>query len=558
MKAKEVLKRYAAGERSFQGVNLRGQSFKGKDLSDADFSEADIRSTNFTDANLRGTNFTGVQCGLRRRWVTLLTTLSWLLGFVLSMLSISTGALVSLIIDFDLGSQITGWVSLLVISLFIVVTIRYGIIAGAGVFTGAGVFAVLGAFALTDVGVETVTRVGLDVLAFIETASILSGGAGGFIILKATTVARGVVEAGIVVVAAVLTVTIEVIGVYISWLAMRGDQRDPYLCSLVITFTSIGGTSFRNAYLTDANFSDAKLKSTDLRNAVLIRVNWHGAKMLDRIRPGDSYLQSSQLQQWLIGKGVEKNFDGQKLQGINLQGADLTDASFVDSNLSGANLQDTNLSNAKLIQTQLDKTDFTGATLTGACIEDWGITNQTKLDQVKCKYIFMRSPTPDNPNPRRKPDNWEEEFSGNDFGDFIQPIFDTLDLYHNQGVDPRAIAISWKELAENHPDANLKFAAMEVKGENSLLLRLKADSNADLSGLNAEYFTTYNQIKALTEAESQKLIAEKDDRIKALENMLNTALEHPKTLVNQNGNFGIGHMNDGEIKENAQILGTVN
>jgi len=301
---------------------------------------------------------------------------------------------------------------------------------------------------------------------------------------------------------------------------MRGDQRDPYLCSLVITFTSIGGTSFRNAYLTDANFSDAKLKSTDLRNAVLIRVNWHGAKMLDRVRPGDSYLQTTQVRQWLIGKGVDKNFE--------------------------------------LIQTQLDQTDFTGATLTGSCIEDWGITTHTKLDQVKCKYIFMRSPTPDNPNPRRKPDNWEEEFSGNDFGDFIQPIFDTLDLYHNQGVDPRAIAISWKELAENHPDANLKFAAMEVKGENSLLLRLKANSNADLSGLNAEYFTTYNQIKALTEAESQKLIAEKDDRIKALENMLNTALEHPKTLVNQNGNFGIGHMNDGEIKENAQILGTVN
>jgi len=138
MKASEVLEKYAAGERNFQGVNLRGQSFKGKNLSGADFGEADIRSTNFTDANLRGTNFTGVQCGLRRRWVTLLTTLSWLLGFVLSMLSISTGALVSVIIDFDLGSQITGWVSLLVISLFIVVTIRYGIIAGAGVFTGAG------------------------------------------------------------------------------------------------------------------------------------------------------------------------------------------------------------------------------------------------------------------------------------------------------------------------------------------------------------------------------------------------------------------------------------
>ena len=61
----------------------------------------------------------------------------------------------------------------------------------------------------------------------------------------------------------------------------------------------------------------------------------------------------------------------------------------------------------------------------------------------------MRLPTKEKPNPYRKPDNWQENFEGNDFADFIKPLFDTLDLYHNQGVDPRAIAISWKKLAEN-------------------------------------------------------------------------------------------------------------
>lgn len=221
-------------------------------------------------------------------------------------------------------------------------------------------------------------------------------------------------------------------------------------------------------------------------------------------------------------------------------------------------MQGADLSDANLKQAQLDQTDFTGAILTGACIEDWGITNQTKLDQVECKYVFMRSPTPDDPNPRRKPDNWEEEFTGNDFAEFIQPIFDTLDLYHNQGVDPRAIAISWKELAENNPDADLRFASMEVKGEDGLLLRLKANSKADLSSLNASYFTTYNQIKALTEAESQKLIAEKDNRIQQLEAIVVTALKQPKFYYEQNGNFGIGNMNDGEIKGDSSIAGIIN
>ena len=249
--------------------------------------------------------------------------------------------------------------------------------------------------------------------------------------------------------------------------------------------------------------------------------------MLDRVRPGDSYLQSTQVRQWLVGKGVDKNFDGQKLQGINLQGADLTDASFIDANLNEANLQNADLSRAKLVQTQLDKTDFTGATLTGAFIEDWGITSNTVLDEVKCQYVFMRLPTDDNPEPCRKPDNRLDVFEDGDFADFIKPIFDTLDLYHNQGVDPRAIAISWKELAEKNPDAQLQFASMEVKGEDNLLLRLKTKPNADLSQLSADYFETYNRIKALAESESKKLIAEKNQQIRRLEKFVETAFKRP-------------------------------
>jgi uncharacterized protein YjbI with pentapeptide repeats len=328
-----------------------------------------------------------------------------------------------------------------------------------------------------------------------------------------------------------------------------------------IAFAAVGGTSFRGADLTGANFTGAKLKSTDLRKATLTRVRWYGAKMLDRVRPGDTYLKSTQVREWLIGRGIDKNFDGQKLQGINLQRADLTDASFIDANLSEANLQDTDLSRAKLVQTQLDQTDFTGATLTGAFIEDWGITIHTKLDDVKCEYVFMRLPTEENPEPRRKPDNRSEVFEDGDFADFIKPIFDTLDLYHNQGVDPRAIAISWKQLAENHPDAKLQFASMEVKGEDNVLLRLKTAPNADLSQLSTEYFDTYNQLKTLAEADSEKLIAEKDIRIQALETMVNTALQSPGFYVKDYNHQGDNEMNSNKTDQsrNQNISGgTIN
>jgi len=43
MKAKDVLRKYAAGEREFCKANLCGQSFKGKNLSGSDFRGANIR-----------------------------------------------------------------------------------------------------------------------------------------------------------------------------------------------------------------------------------------------------------------------------------------------------------------------------------------------------------------------------------------------------------------------------------------------------------------------------------------------------------------------------------
>jgi hypothetical protein len=125
------------------------------------------------------------------------------------------------------------------------------------------------------------------------------------------------------------------------------------------------------------------------------------------------------------------------------------------------------------------------------------LTRDTKFDEVRCKYVYMRVPTEAEPDPWRKPDNKKEVFADGEFGDFIRPIVDTLDLYHNQGVDPRAIAISFKQLAEKNPDAKLRIVGIEVKGEHQFLLRAKTASAADKSELSAEYFKIYNRVKRL-------------------------------------------------------------
>jgi hypothetical protein len=161
----------------------------------------------------------------------------------------------------------------------------------------------------------------------------------------------------------------------------------------------------------------------------------------------------------------------------------------------------------------------------------------------------MRLPTKEDPEPRRKPDNRNETFKDGDFADFIKPIVDTLDLYHNQDVDPRAIAISFKQLAENHPEAELEIVAMEKRGGDKFLLRAATVPDANHSELNAEYFTTYNEIKALAEQEIKSLLDEKDSRISRLENMIATALQRPSFYTS---NYH-GDINMSESKGNINI-----
>ncbi len=49
MKAAEVLRRYANGERDFHCADLRGQDFELANLLGANFSRADMRGANFRE-----------------------------------------------------------------------------------------------------------------------------------------------------------------------------------------------------------------------------------------------------------------------------------------------------------------------------------------------------------------------------------------------------------------------------------------------------------------------------------------------------------------------------
>ncbi|NES91466.1 MULTISPECIES: pentapeptide repeat-containing protein [Okeania] len=459
MRVREILQEYEKGRRDFQGVSLRGLSFKGKDLSGADFSGADIRGTNFRGANLSGAKFQGARAGLQKRWVVVLLVVACALVVISAFVILFSLLFLSLIYNSDNPEQQnTALVALALLIIFWATIIHHEIprvhpivaftfgfvISQDGFVVSVFVAALARAIFLAFTGV-------LEVAGDFGVAGVL--GVAGVITFAGATLAAGFFDQTFALTFAFALTGLQImLSVHIAYEAIKRDEKYPLTRGMAIAFAAIGGTSFTNANLTDADFTNATLKSTDFRGADITRTCWKDTIKLDCILTWETYLKNSKLRELVrTGQGKNQNFNRSNyLKGINLQGANLTNASFIEANLNSANLQDADLSRAKLVGTFLDRTDLTGATLTGAFIEDWRITRRTKLDRIKCDYVYMRLPpekrpeflklTPQeslNDNPRRQPADWEKNFEEGEFVDFITPMVEILNIYHNQAVDPQ-------------------------------------------------------------------------------------------------------------------------
>lgn len=447
----------------YRRAKLRGKSFKGQDLTDVDFSGADIRGTDFSGAILRNANFSHAKAGLQRRWAISLFLLSLLLSTFSGLLCAIGGSLLGFLLVDPNRPQENVYValtSLIVLSIFFLVAVRKGV-ATACVFLGvtvaatvmaavswAGIVAVAwtgvattqgGAMASAQLVAVVVTgTVGVLGVAFgsvvVTTTAAVSGTIAGLIALALTISTAGAIAGTVSVtaasvniipgtMAATMAVLVIVIATWVSSRALFGDMKQSWINNIAIAIATKYGTNFHQADLTDADFTQARLKNTNLNQAIITRTCWFQVKKLHLASVKTTYLENLKLRQLLITKDLHNQvYDNWNLQGVNLQGANLQDASFIDANLQDSNFQDADLSRAKLVQTKLDKTNFRGANITGAYIQDWQITPDTNLNEVKCDYIFMRVPTPENPNPCRQPSNWEATFAAGEFSQFINPL----------------------------------------------------------------------------------------------------------------------------------------
>ena len=521
------------------------------------------------------------------------------------LISAYAGALVGSMMTHP-KAQPAGWwsgiVTLLGMAIFIGLTVWRGLGASVGAFVIA-VALVMGCVALVSEGtiVLGVALVQLIAVAVAIAGSILGGLAISIawlierktLPLAITAIAVGTLP-GVLqgvgleqrfqstplitfIIAGLITLSLVGLSLYLGWRVVAGDRKYRLIYAVAIVISTMGGTRFRGANLTDADFTQATLPYTDFRKATLKRTSWFQASKLELSRVEGTYLEDSSLRHLVVSKDGHGNiYDYKNLQGLNLQAANLIDASFIGTDFNEATLQNADLTRAKLVKTRLYGADLTRSCLTGACIQDWAISTDTHLEQVTCTHIYMRLPTQEDPDPWRKPDNRNETFQEGDFTDFIAPIIKTLDLYRQQNVDPRqmastfksldlyhyggidpaAAAIALQQLAEENPEARLEIVALEGRGEEKVRLQAAVTGEANSSQLNAKYFEKYRQISALPYRDIQTLLAgaaEKDERIRSLEKLLENALQQPKFYVETYQNQGEFIMS--QSKGNVNISG---
>ena len=688
--------------------DLRGADFTGKDFTEADFSKAFIQGTNFTKTKLRGAKFMKAEAGLTRFGVIKLLIgmffISALLGFIFLFLA----ALLGYFFTPEAIDQNTPFPGFFALALFVIIfysVSRFGVKPELlGVIVGGTLVLIAFGWFLTIAGVPwalyrdevpalilpgpalvvgAIAEAFTIVTAAIVDGKILGGHRAWFSSLagvlfgifvagfwtttaenaidmaKPTTKLSTVTDDTLLVKSIIflLVLATVLVSIYIARSTLANKEENALILAGAVFLAATGGTSFRGADLTDADFTEAKLRSADFRDFTqaalgsadlrretketkLIGTCWRGVRELNRVRPGTTYLQYKEICDLLVtGDGERKHFNKLlNLQGINLKGANLTKSTFIDSdlnqanlegaeldkanlnsailkkanlrnanltqssfiesdlnqaNLEGAKLADANLetailsqanlrnadlSRAKLVQAQLYESDLTRATLTGAYIEDWGISVTTKLLQVHCDYIYMK--TEEEPDPDRRPADKTRNFEPGELASLVGMVAKTVDLVFQNGIDWKAFLETFTKLQQEYQDEDLSIQAIEKKLDGAFVVKLNVSEKANKSLIESQAKKLYEEKLFVLEESYRAELQAKEREIKIYKQQSADMMEIVKLqasrpisyvveveakalassesqgdTIQQSGSFGVG-VNKGEVKA-EKIAGTI-
>ncbi|MEM6254206.1 MAG: pentapeptide repeat-containing protein [Cyanobacteria bacterium P01_D01_bin.156] len=550
LKAKDVLRLYAAGERDFRGVNLRGQNFRGADLSEADFSGADIRSARFVDTTLRGVRFCGATGGLQRRWLVVQLLMVLLIAAVSGFLqalfgdlfakfffnTLSLQSIISTFVYLAFSYQgftlkafssiaVANAIAFIIATIFAVTGNELLAIAVAFSNTGAISGAVVGTVAFTIAG----NFVGILAIftAFISaiTFSLIESSA-SLVRISSSTFTFSL--ASIVAIASLF------LSIYLNKHVYQQDPKFEHLRTINLVFSAIGGTGFNGADLTNAFFSNASLKSTIFTNSrrqetLLHHVRWYNATKLNRAYFGGSSLRDLQVCTLLTTlNGNNADLSHANLEGVNLAGAQLRNANLCGANLSRASLHSAQLHQANLTEAQCIGTNFTATQLTGATLEAWNIDDTTTFTNIDCDFVFLKEHADARGSRERLPHNADKIFAPGDFEKYFKEVMDEVKLLIRGGVDPQAFKTAFQALIRNHDIAPANVHSFEHKGSD-VLIRVAVPVDQVKGDIARTFDTNYE--KALLESTAQKLLeAEKRSKQEIIQ-LANKSIDSISTVL---------------------------
>ena len=326
-----------------------------------------------------------------------------------------------------------------------------------------------------------------------------------------------------------------VLGIYMGWRTLAGDEQYALIRSIASIPATVLGTRFRGANLSNANFTKVHLKSTDLTGANLTRTCWFMAQQLNYARLGGTYLENREMRKLVVtGDGSARNFDYQNLRGFHLEAANLANASLMGANLAQANLKGADLSGAILARSGLEQTDLRGTTLTGACIEDWGITQTTRLEDIDCRHVYLKFAN------REKQERWpsEGEFEEGEFTSSLQSILDSFELYHDYNLDVKAVIRALQSLSAQYQEP-LKIVAIEKK-EDGIFFKIKTVDKVRGEEIKTEYPSRYRAaLKFYQQSDSREALRQYNNLERRVAELIEAVKQPRTTKITKMLNRGI-------------------
>ncbi len=493
------------------------------DQTDQDFSRTSIKGIKWRGANLANAKFCQAYAGLSSARTLALQIFLGGLAAIGGVLAGMTAVLATTLLGADniirYDTALPGVIVVILAFASVAIIVRYGFVASL-ILTFTILFVSTVCFIFTQNETLITFLVTIALASITQTATLQIGGIISIAdrsLHRSIAVALGTVALtsaiGFLIFLSQLIIEIELnwldglivfILIFTSAVIGRHASKSSSFVSIwrwATIFASIGGTSFRNANLTEVDFSQAELKHTDFRNANLTRAYWCNAKGLEFARLDNTYLADPNIRRLVTTlDGQHQIFNELNLTGVNLNEANLKDASFVGTNLNSASLQDADLRNSILLRTNLTDANLSRADLTGACIKDWSFNDKTCLLKVKCDYVY-REFANEQPTDRYPSDR---NFKPGEFESLFQKLTNAVELVFQEQVDWRALSFAFEKFQIEDDGMGLELKGVEQRGDY-WIVKVAHGEGVSKQRVERQVQSTYDDLRALMETKDQQI-----------------------------------------------------